>query len=77
MEATQRQHNITTKLNKIDVGDGSPDDCITDTTSSKIVNRSRSQVRSILDENKIVFISVLMRDLHNSIIEVFPHLRLT
>ena len=37
-----KQLNIATKLNKIDVGYGSPDDCITETASSKIGKCDRS-----------------------------------
>ena len=33
METTERQRNITPKLDKINMGDGTPDDGITDTTS--------------------------------------------
>ena len=36
MEMIQRQHNITTKLDNINVGDAAQDDGITDATSNKL-----------------------------------------
>ena len=50
METKQMQYNIATKLYKINMGEGAPDDGVTDTASNKLgkCDRGRHQTWTIL-----------------------------